>query len=124
MRKEAGLISARPVSEWKSRPFVEVFCVPGDRDLARFGGVGVLPVGANLRLEHPAVGKNELFHFTRLHRHGTDLPYTHSIAYYTYYVNTYNVKQERRGAFFLLSAGAERTPSEPRKAEKVGAFEN
>ena len=39
--------------------------VKRNRDLAGFCGMDILTVGTDLFLEDPAIGKNQLFHFTR-----------------------------------------------------------
>ena len=43
--------------------------VKRNRDLAGFCGMDILTVGTDLFLEDPAIGKNQLFHFTRFWRH-------------------------------------------------------
>ena len=43
--------------------------VKRNRDLAGFCGMDLLTVGTDLFLEDPAIGKNQLFHFTRFWRH-------------------------------------------------------
>ena len=43
--------------------------VKRNRDLAGFCGMDILTVGTDLFLEDPAIGKDQLFHFTWFWRH-------------------------------------------------------